>query len=55
MDRFFADHCCVSNSAVAAIRGAEHEVLPLKDIAMDSDDPAVLGKDQELEAVLILQ
>ena len=51
--RFFADHC-VSNSAIAAIRGAGHEVLTLKEhMSTDSDDPAVLAKAQELKAVLI--
>jgi predicted nuclease of predicted toxin-antitoxin system len=51
--RFFADHC-VPNSAVAALRDAGHEVLVMKEhIAPDSDDPAVLAKAQELNAVLI--
>ena len=51
--RFFADHC-VSNSVVAALRDAGHEVLLLKEhIAPNSDDSAVLAKAQELEAVLV--
>jgi predicted nuclease of predicted toxin-antitoxin system len=51
--RFFADHC-VSNSVVATLRDAGHEVLLLNEhIACDSDDPVVLAKAQELEAVLV--
>ena len=51
--RFFADHC-VPNSAIAAIRGAGHEVLLLKEhMPPDSDDPNVLAKAQDLEALLI--
>ena len=51
--RFFADHC-VSNSVIAGLRNAGHEVFPLKEhIPPDSDDPVVLAKAQELGAVLI--
>ena len=51
--RFFADHC-VSNSVVAALREAGHEVFVLREhIACYSDDTAVLAKVQELGAVLV--
>jgi predicted nuclease of predicted toxin-antitoxin system len=51
--RFFADQC-VSNSVVAALRNAGHEVLLLREqISCDSNDGAVLEKAQELEAVLV--
>src|SRR5437868_3547614 len=51
--RFFADHC-VSNSVVMALRDAGHEVLRLKEhVACDSDDPIVIAKAQELEAILL--
>ena len=51
--RFFADHC-VSNSVVAALRDAGHEVFRLKEhLAPDSGDPTVLAKAQELEAILV--
>src|SRR2546425_4701832 len=42
--RFFADHC-VSNSVIARLRNAGHEVFLLKEhIPPDSDDPVVLAK-----------
>jgi hypothetical protein len=51
--RFFADHC-VPNSVIQILRAAGHEVLILKEhIPRDSEDPIVLAKAQELEAVLI--
>src|ERR671931_2697936 len=51
--RFFADHC-VPNAVIQTLRAAGHEVLILKEhIPRDSDDPIVLAKAQELEAILV--
>ena len=51
--RFFTDHC-VPNAVIQTLRAAGHEVLILKDhIPPDSDDPIVIAKAQELEAILV--
>jgi predicted nuclease of predicted toxin-antitoxin system len=51
--RFFADHC-VPNSVVRALRDAGHEVTILKDsLPCDSNDRAVIGKANELNAILV--
>jgi len=51
--RFFADHC-ISNSIVAALRDAGHEVLRLGDhIPPESPDPLVIATAQELDALLV--
>lgn len=51
--RFFADHC-VPSSIIHALRDAGYEVFILKEhISRDSDDPVVIGKAQELDAILV--
>ncbi|MGE0827570.1 MAG: DUF5615 family PIN-like protein [Candidatus Binatia bacterium] len=51
--RFFTDHC-VPNAVIQALRAAGHEALILKEqISPDSDDPIVIVKAQELEAILV--
>lgn len=51
--RFFTDHC-VPNAVIQPLRAAGHEVLILKEhIPRDSDDPIVIAKAQELEAILV--
>jgi predicted nuclease of predicted toxin-antitoxin system len=51
--RFFTDHC-VPNVVIQTLRAAGHEVLILKEhIPRDSDDPIVIAKVQELEAILV--
>jgi predicted nuclease of predicted toxin-antitoxin system len=51
--RFFADHC-VPNAVIHTLRAAGHEVRILKEhIPRDSDDPIVIAKAQELEAILV--
>ncbi len=51
--RFFADHC-VPNSVIQVLRDASHEVHILKEhIPRNSDDPAVIAKIQELDAILV--
>ncbi len=51
--RFFADHC-VPNSVTQALRDAGHEVFILKEhIPRDSDDPVVIARAQELDAILV--
>lgn len=51
--KFFVDHC-VPGSIIRALRDEGHEALCLKDlIAADSPDPLVIGKAQELDAILI--
>jgi predicted nuclease of predicted toxin-antitoxin system len=50
---FFTDHC-VPNVVTQTLRAAGHEVLILKEhIPRDSDDPMVIAKAQELEAILV--
>ena len=51
--RFFTDHC-VPNAVIQTLYAAGHEVLILKEhIPRDSDDPIVIAKAQELEAILV--
>ncbi|PYV32507.1 MAG: hypothetical protein DMG22_13095 [Acidobacteria bacterium] len=51
--RFFADHC-VSNFIINSLREAGHTVLLLKEyLAVESTDAAVIGKGQELDAILL--
>jgi predicted nuclease of predicted toxin-antitoxin system len=51
--RFFVDQC-VPGSIIQALREEGHEILRLKDsIAVDSPDPVVLAKAQELDAILL--
>jgi predicted nuclease of predicted toxin-antitoxin system len=50
---FFADQC-VPGSVIRALHEEGHEILRLKDwIAVDSPDPVVVAKAQELDAVLL--
>ena len=51
--RFFADQC-VPNAVVRALHDAGHEVFRVKDyIPVESSDPVVISKAQELDAILI--
>ena len=51
--KFFADHC-VPTSAIQTLRQAGHEVLRLGDYTpVDSPDPLVISKAQELDAILL--
>ena len=51
--RFFADQC-VPGSIIRALEKEGGEILRLKDsIAVDSADPVVLAKAQELDAILL--
>lgn len=51
--RFFADHC-VSNFIVKTLRDAGYEVFLLKEhIPVDSPDPPIISKAQELDSILI--
>jgi len=51
--RFFADQC-VPGSIIRALSEEGHEILRLKDsIPVDSADPVVLAKAQELDAILL--
>lgn len=51
--RFFTDHC-VPNSVIQSLRAAGHGVFILKEhIPPDSDDPIVIARAQELEAILV--
>ena len=51
--RFFTDHC-VANSVIQVLRDRGHDVLVLKEhIPQDSDDPLVIAKAQELDAILV--
>ena len=50
---FFADHC-VSNAIIQTLRDAGHEVLRLRDqLPVESPDPVVIAKAQELDALLL--
>jgi predicted nuclease of predicted toxin-antitoxin system len=50
---FFADHC-VSNAIMQALRDAGHDVLRLRDqLPIESPDPVVIAKAQELDALLL--
>lgn len=51
--RFFADHC-ISNFIIQSLQDAGHQVLRLRDyLAVESPDPLVIGKAQELNALLL--
>jgi predicted nuclease of predicted toxin-antitoxin system len=51
--RFLADHC-ISNSIVRALQEAGCEVLRLRDaLPIESPDPVVIAKAQELNAILL--
>lgn len=51
--RFFTDQC-VPHSVIQPLRAAGHAIFILKEhIPQDSDDPLVLAKAQELEAILV--
>ena len=51
--KFFADHC-VPGSVIRILREAGHEVLRLGDyIPVDSPDPLVISKAQELDAIIL--
>ena len=51
--RFFTDHC-VPNSVIQILRDAGHEVHILREhIPRNSDDPVVIAKAQELNAILV--
>lgn len=51
--KFFADHC-VPTSVIQTLRQAGHEVLRLRDYnPVDSPDPLVISKAQELDAILL--
>lgn len=51
--RFLADHC-ISNWFIRMLRDAGHEVLRLRDVLpVDSPDPLVIGKAQEIGALLV--
>jgi Domain of unknown function (DUF5615) len=50
---FFADHC-VSNAIMQTLRDAGHDVLRLWDqLPVESPDPVVIAKAQELDALLL--
>ncbi|MGH9786891.1 MAG: DUF5615 family PIN-like protein [Terriglobia bacterium] len=51
--KFFADHC-VSNSIIQALRDAGHQVDRLGEhLPVESEDSLVIGKAQELKAILL--
>lgn len=51
--RFFTDHC-VPTSVIEALQGGGHEVLILKQqIPTNSNDADVIGKAQEINAILV--
>ena len=51
--RFFADHC-VATSVIDALIATGNEVLRLREhLAIDSLDPAVIGKAQQLSCLLL--
>ena len=51
--RFLADHC-ISNSIVQTLRGANHEVVRLRDVLpVESSDAVVIAKAQEIDAILL--
>src|SRR6266851_8364688 len=50
---FLADHC-ISNTIVQTLRDATHEVVRLKDVLpVESPDTIVIGKAQEIDAILL--
>ena len=51
--RFLADHC-ISNFIVQTLRDAKYEVFRLRDLLpVDSSDAVVIGKAQEVNAILL--
>lgn len=51
--RFLADHC-ISNFIIQTLQNAQHEVLRLRDLMpVDSPDPVVIAKAQEVNAILV--
>lgn len=51
--RFFADHC-ISNFIIQSLQGAGHQVFRLRDhLAVESPDPVVISKAQELDTLLL--
>ena len=51
--RFLADHC-ISNSIVRTLRGANHDVVRLRDVLpVESSDAVVIAKAQEIDAILL--
>jgi predicted nuclease of predicted toxin-antitoxin system len=49
----FADHC-VSNAIMQTLRDVGHDVLRLRDhLPIESPDPVVMAKAQELDALLL--
>jgi|SRR5947209_3796125 len=51
--RFLADHC-ISNFTIQTLQSAQHEVLRLRDLLpVDSPDPVVIAKAQEMSAILL--
>jgi predicted nuclease of predicted toxin-antitoxin system len=51
--RFLADHC-ISNTIIRTLRDANHEVVRLGDVLpVESADPLVIAKAQEIEAILL--
>jgi predicted nuclease of predicted toxin-antitoxin system len=51
--RFLADHC-ISNLTIETLQAAACEVIRLRDVLpVDSSDPVVIAKAQELDAILL--
>ncbi len=51
--RFLADHC-LSNYIIQTLQGAGHEVLRLRELLpVESADPVVIAKAQEINAILL--
>ncbi|HOR01389.1 MAG TPA: DUF5615 family PIN-like protein [Anaerolineae bacterium] len=50
--RFFADHC-IPSAITRMLRGAGYEVLVLKEHIPRDADAVVIGKAQELDAILV--
>lgn len=51
--RFFADHC-IPDSVIRTLSNAGHKVFVLRDyLPTDAPDASVIGKTQEMDAILI--
>jgi predicted nuclease of predicted toxin-antitoxin system len=51
--RFLADHC-IANTVVQTLREANHEVVRLREVLpVESPDELVIGKAQEIGAILL--
>ena len=51
--RFLADHC-ISNTIIRTLRDANHEVVRLGEVLpVESADPMVIAKAQDLDAILL--